>query len=623
MKLIGVYIWTCCWCLPAFSQIDTLLFLKPFTVEDEQIKPTSAYKSLTIDSMVLLKGNYLNVGELLFRHSDLVVKNYGSGALSTASMRGLGAHHTKVFWNGIPLNSGMNGTTDLSLISKSTFSDVYLNYGASGIINGAGGLGGAIDLRYVPNFENKMSIAASQGFESIGTSNTSFNYLTSSKKWNFQTGFNYQVSANEFEYINPEINLEEKVKMEDAGYDKINLTQSIFFKHRTKHRFGLRGFYTGSKRELPKLNVQLKGTENQEDESIIGSVEYQFTGKKVLILAQSSVSLSHILYENTAINLVSNSNEYKSWNQVRAKYFIGRKLKMESALIGDYTQGFNESYSLAKSQISMSMLHQAEWSVYKDVKVTAITKTLVVDEHFFPILPSLGIAIPLSKKMLMWRGNVAWQASVPSLNDQYWGTGGNVNLLPEEGFSVESELYGNLKLNQRNQFEYELTGYFSETHNWIAWAPNLNGVWMAENLDHVTAKGLESSFKCVFEGSKIRAATGARFSYNVSQDQNGYQLIYVPKNRFLYNVEVAFYNFLVLFDHQLSDRLYIQKGELAFLPSFSQSNISLGKEWKLKDMHRILTSVYCKNMFDEPFQSVAHRPMPMRYFGFTIKYSLS
>ncbi len=56
-----------------------------------------------------------SVGDVLETESGLILRAYGPGQLQTAGFRGFGAHQTRVEWEGMDLNHGMVGLTDLSL----------------------------------------------------------------------------------------------------------------------------------------------------------------------------------------------------------------------------------------------------------------------------------------------------------------------------------------------------------------------------------------------------------------------------------------------------------------------------------------------------------------------------
>ena len=88
------------------NQIDSVVF------NAKKIKDISIGHGL-----VEIKHDYgSSLGDDLSIQTGAYFKEYGNGMLSSISYRGLGAAHTGVFFEGIPINSGLTGQTDFNLI---------------------------------------------------------------------------------------------------------------------------------------------------------------------------------------------------------------------------------------------------------------------------------------------------------------------------------------------------------------------------------------------------------------------------------------------------------------------------------------------------------------------------
>ena len=73
----------------------------------------SGYTIETISDSIL-KSTYESFGNLLQNNSNLYFKQNGNGMVSSISLRGTGASRTGIYWNGIPINSSLNGQTDFN-----------------------------------------------------------------------------------------------------------------------------------------------------------------------------------------------------------------------------------------------------------------------------------------------------------------------------------------------------------------------------------------------------------------------------------------------------------------------------------------------------------------------------
>ena len=81
----------------AFAQtLPDTLQLQEFELFSSKNNAGSVFQKSNVDSLSKQELNHLDLGELLAAGSPVYVKSYGKGSLSTASIRGAGASHTKV-----------------------------------------------------------------------------------------------------------------------------------------------------------------------------------------------------------------------------------------------------------------------------------------------------------------------------------------------------------------------------------------------------------------------------------------------------------------------------------------------------------------------------------------------
>ena len=122
----------------------------------------------TLDSSILGNPQHLNLGDLLSKKSHLFIKSYGIGSLATVSLRGSGTAHTQVNWNGISLNSSMNGSSDLAIFPLFFMDQVGVNYGLNSLADGTGGIGGSVNISTLPEFGKQLNLFSSYLHGSFG-----------------------------------------------------------------------------------------------------------------------------------------------------------------------------------------------------------------------------------------------------------------------------------------------------------------------------------------------------------------------------------------------------------------------------------------------------------------------
>jgi vitamin B12 transporter len=131
-----LYIRLCCWLvllLPAFvcqaQSGDSAATLKKVIVSG--LKKKSTFTSVTslqsLNSETLQQLNAPSVGDAARYFSGVLVKDYGGvGGLKTVSVRSLGAAHTGILYDGIPVSDVQSGQIDLSRYSTTFVQSIDL-----------------------------------------------------------------------------------------------------------------------------------------------------------------------------------------------------------------------------------------------------------------------------------------------------------------------------------------------------------------------------------------------------------------------------------------------------------------------------------------------------------------
>ena len=94
----------------------------------------------------ILVTDYRTLGEVLQQQANLYFKQNGYGMVSSISLRGTTASQTGVFWNGIAINSALNGQTDFNSLQANSFNEIEIRRGGASALLGSGAVGGAVNL---------------------------------------------------------------------------------------------------------------------------------------------------------------------------------------------------------------------------------------------------------------------------------------------------------------------------------------------------------------------------------------------------------------------------------------------------------------------------------------------
>jgi iron complex outermembrane receptor protein len=140
-------------CLQVSAQNDTIV-LEEVLVSDTQLRDFSDSQSILElnDSIIERSGSSLT--SLLQYNSVIYFKENGLGMVSSPSFRGTTAQQTAVVWNGININSQLNGQTDFNVINAGDFNSITVKAGGGSVAYGSSAIGGSIHL------DNNLVLAA-------------------------------------------------------------------------------------------------------------------------------------------------------------------------------------------------------------------------------------------------------------------------------------------------------------------------------------------------------------------------------------------------------------------------------------------------------------------------------
>jgi len=259
----------------------------------------------------------------------------------------------------------------------------------------------------------------------------------------------------------------------------------------------------------------------------------------------------------------------------------------------------------------------------------------LVDGQLVPLIPYLGFDFRLVKGVdLLLKGNVTKNYHQPTLNDLYWQPGGNPNLLPEEGFSVEAGIeYQHIV--DRHLLKTEFTAYRSDITNWIIWIPSYRGFWEPRNIRRVLSKGMEYSVQWQGTFGKLLYKLMGTYAYTRSvnygdplvwsDESYGKQLVYIPLHSGNLMANVIFGKWFVTYQYNTFSKRYTTSSNdltqrTSFYPYF-MNDMAIGRNFQAKKVS-CSTELKVYNLFNETYHSVLNRPMPGRNINLVLIFKI-
>lgn len=604
----------------AHSQtLDTVLRVQEITVQSTRLAQFSNGSIIVkSDSTVLLRGRQ-TVGEILPYLGNSFVKSYGLGSLATVSMRGAGASHTAILWNGFNLQSPMNGQFDLNLLGVTPSENLTVVYGGEGALWGSGAIGGAILLDQKPTFAKGFNLGVRGSGGSFDNFSGGLDLMWSDDKQSHQISLQYREAENDFRYANLYKYGFPIERQTNARFGQRSLNQLHSIKIGSRQKITLRHFYQDSYRQIPpSLSVE-NSVAFQEDESHRIALVWELIQNKSIFKVRSGWFRDEFVFGDENIGLRAESQSVMWISEAEQTYFINRQNRLHWGVHHQLNQAEAANYTHLPTQQRIAAFAAYRYS-FKNNKanMVASVRQELLDGKVIPTMPSLGIEMMWLH--LKWRGKVARTYRVPTFNDLYWQPGGNPDLKPEQGWTQELGVNEDFKIKTIHG-KWSATAFSSQINDWILWSPNGN-FWSADNVLAVWSRGVEGSV--VLDRKYNKSGWSLQWNHGFTKSTYeevapnagssiGKQLVYVPLHNgsVIINYQIA--DFRLQYTHQYTSKIFTTTSNSSFLEGYQVGNILVNYHLKQK---KVEGNIFFKinNIWNVDYQVIDARPMPRTYF---------
>lgn len=569
----------------------------------------------TLDTSLLALLPAHTLSDRLEREAGLFIKAYGPGSLSTLSLRGTGAAHTAIVWNGLTLNSPMLGLTDLSFFPAFLTDEVVVEYGGNGPLTGNGAVGGAIRLQNTLRFTPQNRATVFSGTGSFGQLRGGAGYQWSNGKVVTQTKVYHEQAGNNFTYERPDGRL---IRQQHADFRQSGLTQAVKF-GRDDHYLEAYGWFLQNEREIPPHMLAEISRQRQDDAVLRGVVSWHRILKRAAFKLLAGMSDEQLRYTDPAAKLDAYSRSRIWQAEGEAGVSLRPWLRMSGQAAWMKAAARTEAYSgeARQEQQSMSLALQAERSRW--------TAHLALRQVFFdgravPLLPTASFSVQLDRYITL-RADVSGVYRVPTLNDRFWQPGGNPALRPEEGYSGAAGLITTL---QGKQAQLRLTAnvFQSELRQAIVWFPGTDGLYSAGNIQTLRSRGAEARIEgsTTFRKLRIRINGGPVLTESIVTAAAGAfteaidkQLVYTPRILWKGMTEVSWKNWSIRYHHAYTGYRYTTIDHAHYLEPYDVAECSIGWNHRFGKQEVIFTGSV-KNLYNNSYQIIAWRAMPGRWY---------
>ncbi|WP_374173849.1 TonB-dependent receptor plug domain-containing protein [Flavobacterium tructae] len=601
-------------CQITVAQNDSITKLKTVVVSDANLKKYSNSQSvLKLNDSVISKNEAL-LTDLLNFNSTIYFKEYGRGMLSTVAFRGTTASQTAVIWNGININSQMNGSTDFNTISGSDYNSISVKAGGGSVIYGSGAVGGTVHLNTDLAFYNKFENSLRLDYGSFNTIGINYKTSISNKKWSTQIGFSKNSSTNDYKYLNQYNWKGEQRWNQNGQYDVITLSANAGYKIDAKNSLKL---YTQTSNT--DRNTSLVSESETKSKYVNGFnrnlLEYDGNfGKFTTNLKTAYIFENYKYYADNSSNIYTYGKTENFISKADLGYQLLESIQLNGILDYNRTKGYGSGFGDNVREISSAAL-LIKQDVSPNWKNEFGVRKEFTDNYKSPVLFSAGSSYQFGK-LYNLKLNVSRNFRIPTFNDLYWEEGGNPNLKPESSYQAE---IGNVFTIQN--FSLTQTFYYIKIKDLLRWVPGTNGIWMPQNTDKVDSYGAETLLSWKKNFGKNNLTANATYAYSISENvETKKQLFFVPFHKATASIAYSRNNISANYQFLYNGFVYTQSDNdpEKIVSAYTVSNIGVDYDFKLLSSFKVGFQVL--NVWNTFYQSLEHRPMPGRNYNLYLNF---
>lgn len=610
-------------------QNDTILIKEVEIRGKTDNRDPAGFKASNIDSSLIGIYNQRSIADLIAQTSIIHLKTYGSGGLTTLSLRGTGPGHTLMTWNEIDLNNPMVGQFDLSLIPAGFIDDINIYYGGGSMNINGGGFGGVINLETNPKWGDQEMVFINPGIGTFGRRSGLAKIKAGTKGFQSVTKAFLMSSDNDFRYLNsvagktPVWETRENCEVRQKGF-----IQELYFRN-SHSNFSARMWYQAAYRNLPVpiISPTMNPPEKQSDESLRAMLTYE----SAIGLAKTHFTAAFISDRLDYLNELTSVDSRNLSRKIILKSALERQindiLKFNFALNDEVNFIITNNYAGNKFRNLASADAIAEVTLTQWLATRIHVREMIQDHTLLsPDFSASAQIKPFREKYYFIKASFSKNSKIPTLNDMYWAPGGNADLKNETGCSSEitwemtSILSGSLRV--RNEFTF----YRNHITNMIQWHPGESSYWVAGNIGNIVTSGLESCLDVIYslQGFNFRLNAGYAFTKAAiagtnSQESYGNQLVYTPQNQLKAILRLSWKHFYSTFTSSNTGKRFLTADNSQYLPQYSVSDLTLGTKLNAGNISCDLGFIV-ENLFNSSYQNIAYYPMPGRSFLVSIVF---
>ena len=666
MTLLALWAMSCC----AMAQTDTIVGrvheLEGVTVTESQRRHTltSTAPLHLLDRRDMLSMGITDMADALHRLPGITLRDYGgAGGMKTVSVRGFGAKHTGVSYDGVMLSECQSGEIDLSRYSLDNVEGLSLTIGDNddifiparqsstpAVLN--------IETLRMRTDDTRPHLTAQVKQGSFGLISPFVRYEQNlSNRFAFSLVGEYTYADNDYPYSIQNGNETVSDRRSNSRMNSWHGELNFLYQTNRVSRLSGKLYYYDNDRQLPgqvHYYTNLSG-EALRDRNAFGQLLYQTRWDDKLSLKWlAKYNWAESVYRDRMMQGGVNDASYwqrEVYSSAVLLYTPDERWAMDYSMDYAFNNLNGSSWRTLVGKPYRHTMLQSATAKYQSRRLKVIVRLLLSlylngqsempattrqdvqqnsADNMQRLSPSLSVSYKLlADQDLYVRASYKNIFRSPTFNESYYYHYGSTNLKPESTDQLNVGVTYTAPLSRRNMLTVTLDGYYNHVKDMIVAVPQNMFVWTCVNLDKVRSYGLDATMRAsrqVAEGHQV--AVAGSYSYQRVEDRNnpdattyGYQVAYMPRHQG--SLSVSYENPWVnvsLHGTSVSSRWPNNNHyEGTLIAGYTDCGATLWRQFRWH-RHQLEARFDLKNVFDKHYEIVANYPMPGRNYQISINY---
>lgn len=589
-----------------------------------------------------------DAGDAMKYMSGVTVKDYGgAGGLKTVSIRGMGAQHTAVFYDGVAVGDCQSGQVDLGRFSTENLGALQFVIGQGDDIYTSARMfasAGCVSLETrLPEGNYMRATVRAASFDTYKASLLAGRSCGNGLKYSFFA--DYTNSTGDYGYTIDNVRGDIGGRRVNADVEALRAEAGLMWSSGNAHTVRAKLYGYGSRRGVPGAVIvdNPLSSERLLSRNYFGQIHYEYvasgsvrmkaalkqnytydrnrqpaasvtheysqyeTDASYTVKWQPADNLSFVFAEELFYNTLHTSNRHNAMSSTP------ERLTVLSAAAARYCQGWLCA--------TASLLHSyaEEWTSKGEVAPQRSRFS-----------PSLALSVQPAGSGWLLRASYKDIFRLPTFNDLYYRESGNYKLRPEKSRMLNAGVaYAGSAGGWLRSMRFSLDGYCGRVEDKIIAVPGIF-VWKMSNVDDVSLTGADANLSADVEFGKAAQLTiAAAYSYMRAVDDGkesptkGHQIIYTPLHSG--SLSAALHTAVADFGYSLlwSGERYrlAQNIPSTRVDGYFDHSLNVSRSWKISTA--VLTAkMEAMNILDKNYEIIRYYPMPGRNYRLSLTLKL-